>query len=74
VSEFKIEKNVAQPPKLSSKTVYPFRELDIGDSFEFTDSERYKISTAAYHFGKANQMKFSVRKTSATTARCWRIE
>lgn len=33
MSEFKIEKNVPMPPRLSNPGKYPWRQMEVGDSF-----------------------------------------
>lgn len=67
--EFKIEKNV--PMKKTAK--YPFGDMKVGDSFLATVPNRLSFASAALSFGKANQMKFSIKKYG-DGFRCWRIK
>lgn len=46
---FKIESNVPVPNgAVRRKTKYPFRQMKIGDSFEFDIKELRKVTSAAY--------------------------
>lgn len=70
---FQIEKGVPRPAK-RQRTVYPFREMEIGDSFFVSgeNSERSRLINAASWFGTRNGVKLSVRKVDGG-ARVWRI-
>ena len=66
-SKYKVEKNV--PMTLASHAVYPFAEMEIGDSFAF-EPERYNsVRRSATYFGGSHGCKFSV---SGIHNRCWR--
>ena len=70
----KIDKNVILPPPNNiglDRTIYPFGQMEVGDSFFLVIGVK-KISSAAYHFGKRNEMKFSVR-SEGKGCRVWRI-
>lgn len=68
MSGFRIEKNVPLP----EKTVYPFDDMEVGDSFFDDTSGESKIRGEA---GRASVMgrKFKVKKTP-DGYRCWRVE
>lgn len=68
-----IEKNVPQPP--FHRTKYPWRSMEIGDSFALPPSVSQKSFAAqAAATGKKLSRKFSVRVTEQGGLRCWRIE
>ena len=72
VMAYEIEKNIPLVQRRGPR--YPFRKMDVGDSFEFPEAERQKIGNAALKFGQCNGMKFTVQKTGEDAARCWRVE
>ena len=67
MSEIKIDKGIPMP----SLTRYPFDEMEVGDSFLVPSDNRTSVSTlvSRNHNGK----KFSLRKMTDGTYRCWRI-
>ncbi len=65
----KIEKNV---PMLDARGGYPFKEMEIGDSFFVEGVKSRYFAGRAYQAGRRNDMKFSVRN-SLSGCRCWRI-
>lgn len=74
---YAIEKNVPMITKArpGRKSVYPFREMKLGDSFAIpTQPIAKKVAAAASHharrYGKA---KFSVCKHKSAW-RCWRVK
>lgn len=78
---FKIEKNVKMDQWRERIRKYPFKEMDIGDSFLFPCSEserekhtaRYTIYAAIGYFKKKNSgYKFSVRSVDGGF-RVWRV-
>jgi len=68
---FKIDKNVELP---TVKSTYPYKDMEIGDSFEFPISERNKVSSSCSIYGKNNNRKYAVRSISDSRYRCWRIK
>lgn len=74
--EAEIEKGIPMPPglgKAGKSPRWPFRGMEVGDSFLFPptiDSKR--AGTWASNAGARMNRKFSVRQTADGT-RCWRI-
>ena len=68
MSKYKVDKNIPMPPPLYL-SVYPWRDMEVGDSFKFEDEEKQKISDSAYSYGRRNNKKFAIRGN-----RVWRIE
>jgi len=70
--KYQIESGVPMPINLRN-VKYPFKTMEIGDSFIIDNVNAQIISKAAYVFGKRNNKKFAVR-TNDGTARIWRIQ
>jgi len=72
MSKYKIEKGI---PLQREHTLYPFGEMEIGDSFAVAAdvTERRRVVSSAHSYGKKNGKKFSTRKTE-DGYRCWRVE
>lgn len=70
--KIKIEKGIKGPAtRMAGK--YPFKDMEIGDSFLVPFESEMTIRTRAYHFGGTNPgFKFTVRKVQ-NGIRCWRI-
>lgn len=69
---FKIEKNVPRP-HYNAHGKYPFKDMEVGDSFLINDNTKYQaVGNAASVFGKIHKRKFSIRKTPEGH-RCWRV-
>ena len=73
-----IEKGVPLPKNTTRKTKYPFREMEVGDSFFITDKidaekTRKKVSAAATMFCLQRDCKFKTQ-TFDTGVRIWRIK
>jgi hypothetical protein len=70
---FEIEKNIAIPEidktRVGRKTKYPFREMEIGDSFV---ARKNAISAAQTHSARHKE-KFSIRRIDDDNIRIWRI-
>lgn len=64
----KIEKSIPMPEAWNK---YPFKDMDIGDSF-LVEGDVVKVRNAAHAWGKVNNKKFSVKKVEGGH-RCWRI-
>lgn len=76
---YKIEKNIPLPRQNHSKTVYPFADMMVGDSFQVNNIQQNKISAAACMFVRNHKpmWKFSVRRplgAKTGTFRVWRIK
>lgn len=70
---FKIEKNVPLTPSRGRLAKYPFREMEVGDSFHIPSPVFPRlVNSAAYNFGKKRGWKFAFRKQNDGTYRCWR--
>lgn len=68
---YKIEKGIKMPEQNSK---YPFKDMDIMDSFSFHIDEMFKVRSASEAYKKTNSgVKFSCKKINATEGRCWRI-
>ena len=86
---FEIEKDVPIPEKANLQTKYPFRDLEVGDSFfvPFSESgqeegakttpQKYLVSTilqASRRF-KKNGEQYTCRSDRKNKGvRCWRVE
>ena len=70
MSEIKIEKNIELPRRSAKNKLYPFDNLEVGDSF-FTEKESVRGSVIwnQHITGK----RFTVRKVDGGF-RCWRTE
>ena len=64
----KIDKNIPIPDKL----VYPFDNLEIGDSFEVVGKTTKQFASKVYITGKKLGKKFTMRASDAGV-RVWRI-
>jgi len=70
--EYKVEKNVPLPNNHYGS--YPFKDMDIGDSFLLHGwKERGKIGNAATKYGRRNNKKFRVLNVEGDTYRCYRV-
>ena len=75
---YKLEKGIPIPEKHSwhgtrRHAKYPFKTMDVGDSFEFPVKLRKKITAAASYHGSAHGRKISIRRVSNAKARAWRV-
>lgn len=70
--EFAIEKGIPKPIAHGSQ-LFPFPDMEVGDSFAFPSTLDNRVRTAACNWGKTHGgKKFSVRKYG-NGHRCWRI-
>ena len=74
MSDYKIEKKVPVPEYRTKRAKWPFRKMEIGDSFELPDHEVKNARSSAYQLALRTNMKFIIRKMQDGTFRCWRIE
>lgn len=72
---YRIRKGIPLPEK-SSNAIYPFSDMEIGDSFTFESDSIAKIEQAAYQYARrvGGGVKFSVRKLDDDRAGIWRVE
>lgn len=87
--EYSIEDNVPIPEELyegkstaGRPTKYPFKDMEVGDSFLYMDEEyshsvASKLSSAARNAGRLQRMDWTVRKETVDGKeylRIWRIK
>lgn len=66
---YNVERDVKMPEQRGRSSVYPFGEMEVGDSFAFEAETRHNVQRAASAYGSRNNKKYSVRGL-----RCWRTE
>lgn len=71
VSKLVIEKGVPVPPRKYRTRVYPFSDMEVGDSFKLDDRKK-SVECAASYYGRRNGKKFACRK-DGDGVRVWRI-
>ncbi|HEY3526164.1 MAG TPA: hypothetical protein VGK47_08205, partial [Nitrososphaeraceae archaeon] len=61
---------------LESECLYPFRDMDIGDSFTMNYSERVSVYSCLRDYNKVNgtTIKIQTAKEGEEVYRCWRVE
>jgi hypothetical protein len=74
----KIETGIPIPSNVTRRSKYPFKEMNIGESFFLTDNidpekTRKKVSAAATMFCYKKDCKFKTQ-TFETGVRVWRVE
>jgi hypothetical protein len=74
----KIETGIPIPSNITRKSKYPFKDMNIGDSFFITDKNdpektRKKVSSAATMFCSNKDYKFKTQVFD-TGVRVWRVE
>lgn len=70
---FTIEQNVVMPDRKHS--AYPFKDMNIGDSFGMDKKTRAAVSASASKYKKDNpEFNFTIRKTGEDIFRLWRIK
>lgn len=68
-SEIKIDKNVPKPAVRGQYSRYPWKTMEVDDSFVIPDGV---APNTLYHCAKRQKIKISVRKQLDGTYRCWR--
>lgn len=68
---FEIEKGVAIPRGRGRAGMYPFRKMEVGDSFFVPGATAKHLSSCACQFSARHGWKFSVRTVDGG-ARVWR--
>jgi hypothetical protein len=70
-TKFKIEKGIPIP---SLRSLYPFDQMKVGDSFVVTGEQCKGIHQALYYQNTKSGMKFTGRKLDEGKYRVWRIK
>ena len=71
--EIKIEKGIPLPP-LGRPPIYPWQEMEVGDSF-LVSSSHNRIHNIAYATNKhLSPKRFAVRRQPDGSYRVWRVE
>jgi len=65
-----IEKNIPTPPK---RNIYPYRQMDVGDSFLVPEARIQIVSNNNYRVSKLTGMRFIARR-EGMGVRVWRTE
>lgn len=79
MNDFQIESGVPMPDCGKSTgrlRVYPWLEMDVGDSFPIPEGKHDHVRTAASSWTKRHPedpRAFTVRKMECGAYRCWRI-
>lgn len=78
MNAYRIEKGVPMPAiRRSNEAEFPFRELQIGESFEVPAAKAGKtgvrLSTAAQNCRRYTGRRFAIRKINGRTFRAWRV-
>lgn len=75
---YTIEKNVPVPMPGGGRNIkYPFRDMEVGDSFACDYGVASRLRSAASQFGIRNGRLYKVRKVTEgelVVGRCWRVE
>jgi hypothetical protein len=75
ISPYRIDKNIPLPENIKS-SVYPWEEMEVGDSFFVPGGKISTISVAANYRGKTTGEKYVCRYVSNGTdsgVRVWRL-
>lgn len=78
VMSYEIEKGVPVPKNAAGysrlgRRKYPFAQMEIGDSFAFSDNTKQNTAGAAvFRENKRSDFKFVTRKVDGVI-RCWRV-
>ena len=74
-TKYKIESGVPMPETRGRHYIYPFAEMNVGDSFAVAASDVKLIRTSASHFGLRHKQKYSILCIDPIKGdyRCWRI-
>lgn len=77
--KIQIEKGVPVPKNITRKSKYPFREMEVGDSFFIKDNidvkrAQQKISAVAHMFCKKNPLYKFKTQAFDSGVRIWRTK
>ena len=67
-----IEKNIPIPPE-RKRNIYPYKQMDIGESFLVPEARIQIVCNNNYRFSKLTGMKFIARR-EGIGVRVWRTE
>ena len=71
--EVKVDKGVPLPKAYKPRHSYPWREMQVGDSFELA-SPPASIATQVWKQNRANGKTFAMHKRGAQKVRIWRVK
>jgi hypothetical protein len=76
LGKYKIEKGIEMPDYGNSYTEFPFKIMEVGDSFEIPAHKRGSAMSSSRSWGvrQTPERKFSSRTTSESKVRIWRIK
>jgi hypothetical protein len=71
---FKIDKKVPMPkPRSGRGGKYPFAQMAVGDSFALNGINPQVLAQSARYYSRHSNRRFSVRKLTDGSYRCWRV-
>jgi hypothetical protein len=70
-----IERNIPIPPRQRSVgSIFPFSEMEIGDSFAFSQAELKSVPSAIQQFRRSHSdYHFTTRRLDDERLRVWRV-
>ncbi len=71
---FRIEKGIPMPTSGKGISMFPFMDMEIGDSFAVSAEFGKKLKSAAYLFSKREGIRLTCRSLPDGTVRCWRVK
>ena len=71
MQELQIDKNV--PIVMSKRMTYPYKEMDVGDSFFVPNGKMQTLSNANWRMGKKLGARFTARQVDGGV-RVWRVQ
>ena len=75
--DIKIEKGIPMPDTRQKTSIYPFENMEVGDSFFAPNKTRQQMDNACGHWRKAKGWKFVLRyqqEDEVSGTRVWRKE
>lgn len=75
--DYKIDKTVPIPRGKSGKNAFPFKDMEVGDSFAFEKDNTANVRTAIQRHkrGSGNPLAMFVTRTMKDgSGRCWRVQ
>lgn len=69
---YQVERGIPIPETTRQK--YPFQNMNIKDSFMFTENDKERVLSSASYWSDKLEHKYSTRKTGEKTYRIWRIQ
>lgn len=72
--KIKVEKDIPLKTSFGRESKYPFRLLEIGDSFQVPVNAQASVRRLAWSHAKLLGRAFAVRKEAGGLYRCWRVE